>query len=314
MVVAAHPLASEAGAKILKDGGSAVDAVIATLLGTQTRGLAGSLVCVCVSYVRGVRRWCMCIRPQLCLQNNSEMVIISNISVCVTPHAALNVVEPQSSGIGGGGFALLHELVVNSDLERETGMGTDREEQQGHAEVQGGEPDSDSHTHAHTHTHSLTSWDGRETAPHKADPYMFMQTHTHTHTQDPLPFMEAVETGMSVGVPGIVRLMETLWKKSGGNINSQSVQWKDLFGPAIKLARDGFPVSPRLSALLQNDVHKERLTKHDSTARVFYPNGTALKEGEILRQNELAETLQEIAEGGGGCILFPHREDSECHH
>ena len=91
--------------------------------------------------------------------------------------AVLNVVEPQSSGVGGGAFALVHG------------------------------------------TEGLTTWDARETAPAGAAPDMFMEN------GEPLPFRAAVASGRSIGVPGLVRLMEALHAGHG------KLPWTDLFQP-----------------------------------------------------------------------------------
>lgn len=185
MIVAAHPLASQAGADILAAGGSAADAAIAALL-------------------------------------------------------VLNVVEPQSSGIGGGAFALIH--------------GSD----------------------------GLTSWDARETAPAGATPDMFMSG------GNTMPWLQAVPSGRSVGVPGLVRLMEALHARHG------KLRWADLFNPAITLARNGFAVSPRLAA--STERYAGRLAEADATA--FLPEGKPLAVGALLKQPELAKTLEAIAAHG----------------
>ncbi|MEL6996726.1 MAG: gamma-glutamyltransferase [Pseudomonadota bacterium] len=186
MIVAANPLASQAGAKILRDGGSAADAMIATLL-------------------------------------------------------VLNVVEPQSSGIGGGAFAL----------------------------VNGPE--------------GLTSFDARETAPVAATPDLFLEN------GEPLPFFDAVLSGKSVGVPGLVRLMGVLHEKHG------TLPWGRLFDDAIALAENGFPVSPRLAGLL--DTYQSRF--NDTAARkLFFSDGAPLVAGDVLRQPDLAATLKMIATSG----------------
>src|SRR5688500_16694942 len=133
VVSAADTRAAEAGAEILRRGGSATDAAIATML-------------------------------------------------------ALTVVEPQSSGIGGGGFLLHHS------------------------------PDGE-----------IETLDGRETAPSGADPQWFLDAEGK-----PLPFMQAVISGRSVGVPGNLRLAEEAHERFG------KLPWATLFEPAIKLARDGW--------------------------------------------------------------------------
>lgn len=186
MVVAAHPLATEAGSEILQAGGSAVDAAIATLL-------------------------------------------------------VLNAVEPQSSGIGGGAFAL----------------------------VAGPE--------------GVASWDARETAPAAATPDMFLEEGA------PLPFLTAVASGNSVGVPGLVRLLEALHARHG------KLPWASLFEPAILLAEEGFPVSERLAQSIA--VSADRLVDADAGA-AFVPGSVPLAEGDTLRQPALARTLRTIAEKG----------------
>ena len=153
----------------------------------------------------------------------------------------LNVVEPQSSGIGGGAFALVHSA------------------------------------------NGLSSWDAREMAPSGATPELFMEN------GDPLPFLTAVASGRSIGVPGLIRLMETLHQRHG------KLPWPDLFQPAIRLARDGFEVSPRLAKLLA--AFSERLQISD-TARIFLPNGRPLASGTILKQPQLANTFESIATNG----------------
>lgn len=195
MVVAAHPLAAAAGDEILAEGGSAVDAMIATQL-------------------------------------------------------VLNLVEPQSSGIGGGGFLLHYDAAAKI----------------------------------------LTSFDARETAPSAATPDLFRGP-----DGKPLPFIEAVIGGRSVGAPGIVRLLETTHQRYG------KLPWPRLFARAIQLAEDGFIVSPRLAGAIADD--RQRLTRHDATRGYFLkPDGAALQAGERLRNPAFAATLRQIAEGGAAAF------------
>ena len=158
----------------------------------------------------------------------------------------LNVVEPQSSGIGGGAFALVHSAV------------------------------------------GVTSWDARETAPAGATPDMFLDAGGKR-----LPFLDAVASGRSVGAPGLVRLIEALHLRHG------KLPWADLFAPAINLAGDGFPVSPRLAQSIAR--YRDRLATADA-ATLFLPGGEPLAEGAILRNPALAATLQTLAEAGPGAL------------
>lgn len=167
----------------------------------------------------------------------------------MTAILVLNVVEPQSAGIGGGGF-LLH---------RAAGTG------------------------------QIVAWDGRETAPREVDEQLFLG-----EQGKPLPFFEAVVGGRSVGVPGLVRMLQAAHAEHG------RLPWRDLFEPAINLAESGFEVSPRLHALLQRD----RFLRRDASARdLFYTrDGAALPVGARLRNPALAQTLRLLAEEGADAM------------
>ena len=179
MVAAANPLAVQAGYQILKQGGSAVDAAIAT-----------------------------------------QMV--------------LTLVEPQSSGIGGGAFLV------------------------------------------HYDGRKTQAFDGRETAPSKADERLFQRP-----DGTPLSRTEGIVGGRSVGVPGVLRMLELAHREHG------KLPWKALFAPAIALSEQGFAVSPRLHALLSGDAH---LRKDPEAARYFYGNGGQGWPGRCARSPRAART------------------------
>ncbi len=191
LVVAAQPLAAAAGADIIRQGGTAVDAAVAV-----------------------------------------QMV--------------LGLVEPQSSGLGGGAFLLHYDRTAGE----------------------------------------LTAFDGRETAPAGVKSDLFLD-----RTGQPLTFYDAVIGGRSVGVPGVLRLLEVMHQKSG------KLPWAKLFQPAIGLAEQGFPVSPRLAAAIAAD--RERLSR-DPVARAYFltANGQPPAAGSLLKNPAYAETLRKIAIGG----------------
>jgi gamma-glutamyltranspeptidase / glutathione hydrolase len=189
MVVAANPLAADAGLAMLRAGGSAVDAAIATQL-------------------------------------------------------VLNLVEPQSSGLGGGAF-LLH---------------WDRAKRE------------------------LVSYDGRETAPATATADRFMVNGS------PMPFGQAVGSGLSVGVPGTPRLLADTHKRHG------QLPWAQLFAPALKLAEDGFAVSNRLNLLLSL-MGAENFSPA-ARAYFFDASGTPHPVGYLLKNPAFAETLKALRDGG----------------
>lgn len=193
MVSAANAIAADAGRDMLRAGGSAIDAAIATQL-------------------------------------------------------VLNLVEPQSSGIGGGAF-ILHWDNAKAELK---------------------------------------AYDGRETAPASARPDRFLVD------GKPMPFDEAVLSGLSIGVPGLVRLLEDVHKQHG------KLPWAKLFEPAIRIAEQGFEISPRLHFLL-------RLEGADSfvpaARRYFFTDGgSALPIGHRLKNPAFAATLRAIASGGAAAF------------
>ena len=189
MVSSANVSASEAGREILRAGGSAIDAAIATQL-------------------------------------------------------VLGLVEPQSSGLGGGAFLL----------------------------------------HWDAKARALATYDGRETAPAAARPDRFLRDGR------PMAFDTAVHSGLSIGTPGLVRLLEEVHKRHG------KLPWADLFQPAIRLARDGFPISSRLHLLLRW-FGQSALTP---AAKAYFldADGNALPTGHALKNEAYAATLDAIARHG----------------
>jgi gamma-glutamyltranspeptidase/glutathione hydrolase len=131
----------------------------------------------------------------------------------------------------------------------------------------------------------LTAYDGRETAPAGATPTMFLD-----HDGKPLGFREAVASGISVGVPGALAMLELAHKEHG------KLAWNELFKPAIAVAREGFPVSSRLAAWLQ----RIPLLRNDPEIRATYFNddSSPKKIGEQVKNPALAETMQSIADQG----------------
>lgn len=159
---------------------------------------------------------------------------------------ALTVVEPQSSGIGGGGFLVYHD------------------EKSGRA----------------------STFDGREEAPSAAGPDWFFGP-----DGKPLPAREAVPGGRSVGVPGNIRMMALAHQRHG------RLPWKRLFEPAIRLARDGFAITPRMRRSLENNKALAASTAW-GRSQFFDAGGDAKAVGTIVRNPELAGFLATLAERG----------------
>lgn len=95
----------------------------------------------------------------------------------------------------------------------------------------------------------------------------------------------------SVTVPGAVSAWIALWERHG------SLPLDVVAGPAIALARDGFPVSPIIATLWANGANT--LSKQPGFAEAFMPAGRAPKAGQIVRRPDLAATLEDIVETRG---------------
>jgi gamma-glutamyltranspeptidase/glutathione hydrolase len=143
----------------------------------------------------------------------------------------------------------------------------------------------------------ISAYDGREAAPAAASPDRFVQA-----DGKPMPLADAVHSGKSVGVPGLLRVLHLAHAKHG------RLQWARLFEPAIRLAEEGFPVSPRLHALIKSDPI---LRLNAATRAYFYlPDGSPLPIGYRLKNPQFAAVLRRIAqEGPAAFYLGPIARD-----
>jgi gamma-glutamyltranspeptidase/glutathione hydrolase len=157
---------------------------------------------------------------------------------------ALAVVEPYNSGLGGGGFFLLHRARDGFEV----------------------------------------MIDARERAPLAATRDMYLD-----RERQPVSGL-SIDGALAAGIPGIPAGLAHLAEKYGKLPLTQSL------APAIRLARDGFPVTMRYGkmTLRQHD----RLKNFPETARTFFNKGFIYGAGEKLRQPELARTLERLAAEG----------------
>ncbi|MET0988998.1 MAG: gamma-glutamyltransferase [Steroidobacteraceae bacterium] len=161
----------------------------------------------------------------------------------VAVSAALAVVEPSSSGLGGGGFWLLHQAAQHTDV----------------------------------------MIDGREVAPLAATRDMFLDA-----SGNPVP-RRSIDTALAAGIPGQPAALAHMAQKYG------RLPLRDSLQPAIRLARQGFPLYERLRNGL---TFKRDLIAASEARKVFLHRGEVLPLGSILKQPELAATLETLAEKG----------------
>lgn len=168
----------------------------------------------------------------------------SAVDAAIAVQMVLGLVEPQSSGLGGGAF-MLHS----------------------------------------TSAQRVQAYDGRETAPAAATENLLLGK-----DGKPLAFHAAVVGGRAVGTPGVLRMLAQAHAEHG------KLPWAQLFEPAIRLATQGFAVSPRLHAQLKADAY---LRLDDAARDYFYQfGGEPYPVGHVLRNPELAAVLQRIAQEG----------------
>jgi gamma-glutamyltranspeptidase/glutathione hydrolase len=132
---------------------------------------------------------------------------------------------------------------------------------------------------------TMTAYDGREMAPAGATPTMFLGDDGR-----PLLPPQAIASGISVGVPGAMAMLELAHKEHG------KLDWKDLFQPAIDIARDGFAAPRRLAGWL---LRLPMLSKEPGLRATFFnADGSPKKVGEAVKNPALAETMALVAEQG----------------
>ncbi|ODQ92097.1 gamma-glutamyltransferase [Mycolicibacterium flavescens] len=189
-VVTANPLATQAACEVLRDGGTAADAL-------------------------------------------------------VTAQAVLGLVEPQSSGVGGGGFLMYFDAASGQ----------------------------------------VQAYDGRETAPAAATEN-YLRWISDTDRTEPRP--DTRGSGRSIGVPGIVRMLQEAHAEHG------KTPWRDLFAPAVALSDDGFDISDRLAAAIEDAAPD---LKADPQAAEYFlnPDGSPKQAGTRLTNPAYSKTLNVIA-------------------
>ena len=183
----------------------------------------------------------------LASQAGQEMLAAGGnaFDAAVAVSAALAVVEPTSSGLGGGGFYLLHRQADGFE----------------------------------------TMLDAREKAPGAATRDMYL---------DPAgnPIARASVAGpLAAGIPGEPAAFDYLARRFG------KLPLKDSLRPAIRLAREGFPLYPRLQAAIR--YKRELLLRSPDAAKVFLTAEGGVPElGALIKQPDLALTLEAMAGQG----------------
>ncbi len=162
----------------------------------------------------------------------------------VAVSSTLSVVEPISSGLGGGGLFLLHDAKTGQDL----------------------------------------FLDARETSPASATPDKYLDKAGNLDEE------KSQNGPWSAGIPGLPAMLVEMAGKHGRLPLKQSLQ------PAIRIAREGFPVYGRMARGYKQRMDVMR--RYPGTREVYERNGKPIAEGDLFKQPELAHTLELLAEQG----------------
>jgi gamma-glutamyltranspeptidase / glutathione hydrolase len=178
----------------------------------------------------------------------------SAIDATIAVQLVLNLVEPQSSGIGGGAFMLHFDATKKTTV----------------------------------------AYDGRETAPMLSTPKLFLG-----EDSKPIRFADAVRSGKSVGVPGVLRALEAAHAAYG------KLTWAALFEPAIRLAENGYPLSARTVQQASGTQNSALMQSNPATKAMFFnADNTPKAAGTIVKNIALANLLKRIAKGGADAFYI----------
>lgn len=169
----------------------------------------------------------------------------SAVDAAVAVQLVLSMVEPQSSGIGGGAFLL----------------------------------------HYDARSKAVTAYDGRETAPAAATEN-YLRWISEVDQTAPLPSARA--SGRSIGTPSALNMLDLAQQDHG------KLDWKTLFEPALRIASDGFKISPRMAASIAASASG---LARDPEARAYFlnPDGTGKASGTLLTTPGMVATLEAVA-------------------
>ncbi|WP_329041676.1 gamma-glutamyltransferase [Streptomyces sp. NBC_00178] len=133
-------------------------------------------------------------------------------------------------------------------------------------------------------TRTVRTIDGRETAPRSADASLFQENGV------PIPFNDAVTSGLGVGTPGT----PATWQKALDAWGSKPLG--KLLEPAERLARDGFTVDETFRA--QTAANQARFADFPASAELFLPGGQPPAAGSVFRNADLARTYRTLGRRG----------------
>ncbi|MDR1934452.1 MAG: gamma-glutamyltransferase family protein [Candidatus Accumulibacter sp.] len=143
-------------------------------------------------------------------------------------------------------------------------------------------------------TKQMTAYDGRETAPAAANGY-YLVRQDQDDPSSPLPRPNARRSGRSIGVPGVMRMLDMAHAEYG------KLPWNKLFDSGIDLATNGFQVPTRMANAISSSASSFRLDGN-AMATYYHADGTPYASGETMTNQPYADTLKILAEQGADAL------------
>ena len=143
-------------------------------------------------------------------------------------------------------------------------------------------------------TKKVVAYDGREAAPAAANGYYLMRQ-DQTDANSPAPVPSARRSGRSIGVPGVMRMLDMAQKEHG------KLPWNGLFDYGIKLANDGFLIPGRMGDAIKSNAASLALDAN-AMATFFHADGTPRATGEMMKNVAYANTLKTLATNGADAL------------
>ncbi|RCW70423.1 gamma-glutamyltransferase family protein [Pseudorhodoferax soli] len=140
----------------------------------------------------------------------------------------------------------------------------------------------------------ITAYDGREAAPAGATGY-YLVRQDQADAASPAPLPSARRSGRSIGVPGVMRMMEMAQKEHG------KLKWNQLFDEGVDLATNGYVIPARLGAAINSNRASLALDAN-AVAAYFKADGSPKLSGETTTNLPYAQTLQALAAQGADAL------------
>ena len=184
----------------------------------------------------------------------------SAVDAAIAVQTVLSLVEPQSSGVGGGAFMIVYD----------------------------------------NKTGDVWFYNGRETAPSGITPELFLD-----ENGEPLRYFAGIASGRSTGVPGVMVMLKLAYDDYG------KTPWADNFEPAIRLAEDGFAISPRMGGLIKRAAGYGILNRQEAARKYFFEadGETPLETGFVRDNKPYAETLRALQKNPRALLEPPIASD-----